>query len=273
MEEQFEMSDELYHHGIKGQKWGVRRTPAQLGHVVSRGAKKVKSMVRKSQAKRKAKKAAEEKEKREEAKKKKPVSKMTDKELQTRINRLNMERQALSLQRDISNLQPQHVSAGKKFIRSVGRDVLAPAAKNVGRQYLEKALKDKLGLNTTDAYAEMQKAVKNHNIKKSYDKMQEEIRNEKSKTNKSSGGEKRQSESSSKQKSSEQKSSKESSKKAYHGTVEGEGKSHFTWSKQEGPTVNGEFRDVSSSSSQVKQRASIGQNYVTMLLEDKQRRR
>lgn len=24
--------DELYHHGIKGQKWGIRRTPAQLGH-------------------------------------------------------------------------------------------------------------------------------------------------------------------------------------------------------------------------------------------------
>lgn len=23
----------LYHHGIKGQKWGVRRTPEQLGHV------------------------------------------------------------------------------------------------------------------------------------------------------------------------------------------------------------------------------------------------
>lgn len=25
-------TDELYHHGIKGQKWGIRRTPAQLGH-------------------------------------------------------------------------------------------------------------------------------------------------------------------------------------------------------------------------------------------------
>lgn len=24
--------NELYHHGIKGQKWGVRRTPEQLGH-------------------------------------------------------------------------------------------------------------------------------------------------------------------------------------------------------------------------------------------------
>lgn len=25
-------SDELWHYGIKGMKWGIRRTPAQLGH-------------------------------------------------------------------------------------------------------------------------------------------------------------------------------------------------------------------------------------------------
>lgn len=25
---------ELYHHGVKGQKWGVTRTPEQLGHPV-----------------------------------------------------------------------------------------------------------------------------------------------------------------------------------------------------------------------------------------------
>ena len=31
---------ELYHHGIKGQKWGVRRTAAQLGHRVAGTASK-----------------------------------------------------------------------------------------------------------------------------------------------------------------------------------------------------------------------------------------
>lgn len=28
------MEQELYHHGIKGMKWGIRRTPAQLGHKI-----------------------------------------------------------------------------------------------------------------------------------------------------------------------------------------------------------------------------------------------
>ena len=31
---------ELYHHGIKGMKWGVRRSPQQLGHPVSKKRKK-----------------------------------------------------------------------------------------------------------------------------------------------------------------------------------------------------------------------------------------
>lgn len=31
---------ELYHHGVKGQKWGVRRTAAQLGRAVARGTSK-----------------------------------------------------------------------------------------------------------------------------------------------------------------------------------------------------------------------------------------
>lgn len=43
--------NELYHHGIKGQKWGVRRTPEQLGH-------RKKSETDKSTTKEKAKKVA-----------------------------------------------------------------------------------------------------------------------------------------------------------------------------------------------------------------------
>ena len=35
-------SNELYHHGIKGMKWGVRRTKAQLGHATMKNKRSKK---------------------------------------------------------------------------------------------------------------------------------------------------------------------------------------------------------------------------------------
>ena len=96
----YNYNDELYHHGIKGMKWGIRRTPAQLGH---RPAKPTTSQ-RKSEMK-----------------------KMSDTELRNRINRIQMERQYMQL-------TAPEVSAGKKFVK----DVMVNAAKQTVTSYVSK---------------------------------------------------------------------------------------------------------------------------------------
>lgn len=44
----FTRGDLLRHHGIKGQKWGVRRTPEELGHIKDKPP--IKEVLEKSQA-------------------------------------------------------------------------------------------------------------------------------------------------------------------------------------------------------------------------------
>lgn len=145
-------NNELQHHGVKGQKWGVRRTPAQLGHQITTAKKRTASRFAEIKKKREAK--AEEKKLKKELKKandsvhKKPLNEMSDDDLMTAIRRSQLENQYRAL-----NPDPVKESKGKRFVKSLGRDVIAPAAKNAGRQFLENALKkagDNLLKDTVD---------------------------------------------------------------------------------------------------------------------------
>lgn len=72
--------EDLYHYGILGMKWGVRRTEAQLRRA--RGAQK------------------------------EDITKLSDAELRQRLNRLQMEKQ-------YSRLTRKEISTGKKFVKDV----------------------------------------------------------------------------------------------------------------------------------------------------------
>lgn len=92
----------LEHYGVKGQKWGVRRTPEQLGH---RGASVIKRLVKKwkkSSEKKKKKQVKVKQESEDEIRQKvlksvdpkyiyKHRALLDDKELQGRIDRINKE--------------------------------------------------------------------------------------------------------------------------------------------------------------------------------------
>ena len=122
------MSD-LRHHGIKGQKWGVRRyqksdgslTPiGKLRYGSSKDYQELSDQVNKADSLIKtAKKYQQEKDHREyEAKIKTDLSKMTDKELQQIVNRMNMEERYTQVMR--SREKDAGESAAMKWLNVAG---------------------------------------------------------------------------------------------------------------------------------------------------------
>lgn len=153
------MDDELMHHGVKGMKWGVRRSPEQLGHKTSSGTgkrksskssgsitkafkktgKKVSSLYSKNKASRQAKKTA--KAEAEKANRKKSISEMSDAELREQINRLNLEKQYKQL---VAERNPNK-GKGKQFVSKVLEASGQQLATQVVNHYGAKALNQMIG--------------------------------------------------------------------------------------------------------------------------------
>ena len=124
-------NDELMHYGVPGMKWGVIRTPAQLGRKKTSSSK---SLFGKKKSKSKAKaKTKSESSKEETAPKKKSVKEMSDDELNAAIRRMQLEQ-------TYASLSPQKVSTGKAVTKRILNNIVVPAAEDVGRQMVKTAL-------------------------------------------------------------------------------------------------------------------------------------
>ena len=153
---------ELYHHGVVGMKWGVRRYQNKDGSLTNAGKRRygtkanfekvqsakraaAKANSKQAIARRKAnertaaevakyrKKAGIKDEKPEETKPKKTMKEMSDAELRAAVDRLRLEK-------DYKDLNPKQVSKGQQFVNSVMKNVVAPAATEVGKQVVKEAM-------------------------------------------------------------------------------------------------------------------------------------
>ena len=120
-------NNELYHYGVLGMHWGVRRTPEQLGHRTKSSGSAVSAKARVRVNKKKAKAASEEKPMtaEEKAKKKENILRsrnakelyankdlFDDQELRTAYQRLMLEKQ-------IKDLTPKQKSRGEAYVDAV----------------------------------------------------------------------------------------------------------------------------------------------------------
>ena len=131
------MSDLLYHFGIKGMKWGIRRFQNKNGSLTAAGKKRYQKGEQASDEKTSPSSSSSHS---------KSISELSDTELRTRINRLNLEKQYRQLLSEGASSNTKQVREGKSFANEIKdravKNVFLPAAEEIGRQIVRSKLAD-----------------------------------------------------------------------------------------------------------------------------------
>lgn len=128
---------ELYHWGVKGMKWGVRRYQNKDGSLTPRGKKRQKEL------------SADEKERVSRQNDLKNRRTMSDAELKKKIERLKLEK-------EFKNLTNEDINSGKTFVNEVmssaGKKVLTIAAAGAIAYGVKAAMTGKFDIQEAAGY-------------------------------------------------------------------------------------------------------------------------
>lgn len=150
---------ELYHHGILGQKWGVRRYQNPDGSLTAEGklrykvdpkTGKYKKLNYREQKRARAKYEAEKKAeaaKKNKSPREKKITELTDKQLDKYINRMQKEERAIQLRNSINKLDPRPLTRGERFMNLMMDEVVIPTVREVGKEALKRMLNNALKTN------------------------------------------------------------------------------------------------------------------------------
>ena len=177
------MENELYHYGIHGMRWGIRRYQNKDGTLTAAGQKRYRKelarlkneeIVLKNRKKAAAKfeklnsKRKELDDMRDElsgkrSKKVENIDKpkeLSDQELAQKVARLRMEKDRLDLERQISELTPKKISVGKQMIEKFGPTIVRTLWNDVGKPNINNFINKQLGLKDENSIEKLEKEVK-----------------------------------------------------------------------------------------------------------------